>query len=293
MKINEIVENYTVLSKTSPSFRNSKAYSILDEYYPKVQTAIERYKTGARIYRGVQNYENANIVFTHRTEERKAANTSNYVNLLVSNLPNWKDYPPRNRSTICSGNKNYADEYGRGNAFVVLPFEGAIIGICPGPDFFDSFDTSDSQVFYAVPAINDFLEQIYFRLTRKELPETKDEFFAALKEIDNLLDRNQVQEILDSVNKDFPSISARVFSKMPRDVFLGLFKKDKNWFYKDLIKLLDPVTNKFKAVNIANFPSTQNEVWTDAPCLMVNQQLLDSYLTSKVGRSTSDSDKRS
>lgn len=280
MKINEVVENpnFKVLA---PSGRYEDSFPILDEYFPKIKTALSRYQDGARIFRGVRSSKD-DIIFTHRTEERSAANTTNYVNLLVSNLPNWKDYPPRNRSSICSGDKGYAEEYGF--AFVILPFEGARIGICPGGDFFESF-------FYSVPEINDFLERIYLLLTNKKLPEKKEPFFAALKEIDELLDRKKVKEI--KVSEDPETTFNRVFSKIPRPFFMGLFQKDKNWFYDDLVDFLEPTKAGFKVVNISQFPETTNEVWTDAPCLMVNQQLLDSYLKSKVGRSTSDSDKRS
>jgi hypothetical protein len=93
--------------KVTKSFDDAAAFS---KYKPKIQPAIEAYARNSVIWRGVPS--NRKILVVDPTKvERKAANTTNYMNLLQSNLPSWQDYPRRNRSLVCSADSSYASLY--------------------------------------------------------------------------------------------------------------------------------------------------------------------------------------
>lgn len=104
---------------------DEQVFAILDKYYPQIVLAVNKYVAGERIYRGVNL--KAEAVFVDPTKAiRTAANTSNFTNMLVSEiLPSWKGWPQRNRSMICSMNRSIARGYGSNSyelgPHVVLP----------------------------------------------------------------------------------------------------------------------------------------------------------------------------
>ena len=97
------------------------------------------FKRDVRIYRGVKS--NADyIIADGRDVNRTASDTYNFVNLLVSGvLPEWRKYPPRNKSFICTLAKHQAEQYG--DVYYVIPLEHQYIGVCPKRDFWGAFKT--------------------------------------------------------------------------------------------------------------------------------------------------------
>lgn len=254
---------------TNPNWQalSGNSNEILESYLPQIDIALSKYVEGQRIYRGVKTKED--IIYSYRKVERKAANTTNYVNLLVSNLPNWKAFPPRNRSQICSGSYSYASSYAYGDVYVVLPFDNARIGICPSTDFFD-FGRLD------VPHINRFLVRLYLLATKKELPQEKEPFFAALAELDTILTKDKIIEYMNAdLDRDEFLLVQRTFIKYSKQ-----FLKDQS-FSENLEEWMDPDRNDFRVTTMSAYKSTPNEVWTDAPILLVREKILVAYLDSK------------
>lgn len=92
------------------------------------------------IYRGcsqVQKYLEANP----QNGQRKSANTTNYYTVALSQLPAFKDYPPRDRSLICSTSKSYAEEFVRqySGVYAVFPVNGTKIGMINDGDMWDTY----------------------------------------------------------------------------------------------------------------------------------------------------------
>lgn len=89
--------------------------------------------------------------------KRKAAYTSNFVNLLVSTSSEWKGFPPRNQAYICSTDSGDAGQYGE--TMLVIPADNAVIGVCPEHDFWQSFKELNRYGF-DVGMLNNFLDEI-------------------------------------------------------------------------------------------------------------------------------------
>ena len=72
-------------------------------------------------------------------ERRSLDNPNHYTKLLsAGGLDSWKNYPPRDRSTICTtADTGESNEYG--DTYVVFPENGTKIGICPSYDLWGSF----------------------------------------------------------------------------------------------------------------------------------------------------------
>lgn len=60
--------------------------------------------------------------------ERSSQNTRNWYTLILDNHPEYKDYPKRSQSIICTTNYKHARSYARGRVMAVIPFDTAKIG---------------------------------------------------------------------------------------------------------------------------------------------------------------------
>lgn len=116
------------------------------------------------IFRGIRGVTNA--IFTQNTweSERRAQNTSNWVNLLSEVLPSWKraGVPPRSKVVACTSVYNKSAGYG--TVFVALPTDDAIVTYTRTHDFWDAFEAlnhiyGNDDGHGAIPAINDGLSE--------------------------------------------------------------------------------------------------------------------------------------
>ena len=113
---------------------------------------------------------------TAPTERISAYADYNYYTILINNLPAWKDYPKR--AIVGSTGFNKAMFYGN-NLYIMLPFDGSKIAICPSMDIFGSFSVGGANYF------NTFLHNLtksYLNRVGKNIPYKRLEKF--LKSID-------------------------------------------------------------------------------------------------------------
>jgi hypothetical protein len=94
--------------------------------------------TRPHIYRGLRGFaNNYGIVDPKSAPERRSANTSNHMTLLIDNLPSWKQYPKRSQSLVCSTKEKSAASYG--NLYYVYPSDQCKMGIVPTLDIWSAF----------------------------------------------------------------------------------------------------------------------------------------------------------
>ena len=86
-------------------------------------------------------YSDFNIVDPTKINRVSPNASFNYVNLLVSNLPSWKDYPKRNNSLICGNYERTWGHFGysKKELFLVMPHKNSNIGIAESGDFWEQF----------------------------------------------------------------------------------------------------------------------------------------------------------
>lgn len=101
----------------------------LAQALPKLQTAVNQFNQGHRIYRGLANSHHA-VLFKPQMPKgtRESANNHNYYTLFMDNTPQWANYPPRSASVIATTDGSTAEGYG--TSYIVLP-EGRFI--CGNP----------------------------------------------------------------------------------------------------------------------------------------------------------------
>lgn len=238
-----------------------KADAFLTKHYSKLVVALNKFASGDRIYRGVEDKKNFSAMVVDPTKAiRVAANTSNYTNMLVSSvLPSWKGWPPRNQALICTVRVSIAQSYGgyhSSGPHVVLPFGDPVIGVCSNSDFWESF----SDGIYP-PELNDFIERLSaYTLQRKINTSTPEALAADLKQ-------------MGEISKSEPYI-LEYFSLWERNILNAPSLLEK------LDAILDPKASGFKMVNLSqlNGAGANNEVWVSAPSLMVREGIVANWL---------------
>lgn len=214
------------------------------------------------IWRGVKSYDYGDIVVVS-PGTRISQNVNNlYTRLLSDILPDWKDYPKRSQSFICTNSKNLSSFYG--NSYLVFPENGAKIGICPRADIWDSFRLTLNH-----PSIPEFVAEIRAILS---IANEK-----SLESINNLLVDGTVEEILLAMDRatEFlhtPVNITSIYDIRMKDEFIN----NKNLTLLDYIqKQLDPIKNGFVSTTIEQLTLSQtkeHEIWTDATCLMIDKE---------------------
>ena len=222
------------------------------------------------LYRGNRS-SSAPMFIDPKKHERKSANTENYYTLWTDNSKKWSKYPNRSQSIICTSRRQYA--LGYGEAFIVIPFDGATIGICSEDDWWQSFSKSLQNFPRTVMSMGGFMKEL----------------------------QQAVANLLGKTPADARKIMSKDYNSLVKTLKKGdkKFKEDAEWseratldmykvidYYDGFMNMmeyvLDPKNNGFKVIpfdkySMDNFPN--NEIWTDSPCLMIDpgEEVFDEF----------------
>jgi len=191
------------------------------------------------LFRGTLSDEPVAYIDPTKGKPRKSRNTTNEYTLLIDNLPEWKKFPKRSKSLICTTNPNDTENYG--STKLILPKNGAKLGICSSDDFWDSFHIIQKELNVA--------DMFTFNIQLRDIiGQGMDGNWKTLK---NAIDKWDVT--------DLPFIPDEW-----QDVI-----QDNGTLMKALKYLLDPKLNKFQIKSIGDVLPQYTEVWTDSPCLVL------------------------
>lgn len=255
---------------------------------------MQAFENKNKIYRGINesNSVDATIVDPMAsTTTRVSANTTNYYNSIISSSSLWRQFPPRNKSLICSSSKMTASSYG--NVRIVFPMDSSIIGVCSTPDFWGSFAQVKS-IFprnfireKSMSSFNDFLASVF-------IPKFEELGSKRLKDIKNIANDSSPEavkkqfEFVDRVLGTYSSYKefkedTKVYEEDAHERFLLLkivkLAIDAGSTYQAIENLFDPVKNKLKSITISQFDTVGSdiEVWTAGKSVLVNIYELDEF----------------
>ena len=232
----------------SKPLKEEQSYELIKKHCKQAYNAFRKRYI---IYRGLK--DNGDFLFIDPSKfERKSKNTENYYTWIVDNSPNWKDYPKRSKSIICTTSPLKSASYG--NVYIVFPYDGSKVGICPTDDFWFSFKNTLGE--------NNSLSYFNYRLDR--IAQQFEESFQNTTTYKQFL---KIIEKLDAYMKDeewdYP--------------FLPPFENQtENSLLKNLQKLLAPKPNGFKVTkNFNDIPIYKGgdgqELWTDGKCILIEK----------------------
>ncbi len=223
------------------------------------------YNSPVNIYRGI-NLNKKFMFGDSRLFERQSKNTANYYTLLMSDiLNNWKDYPKRSRSFICTTSFEMASNYG--NIFQVFPVGDPLIGICPRSDLWFSFNNISLDNFYII--FNSLNSKLGYKFKGNLL-----DFKTQLKQLDKdwIIEKNIAK-------KDY---EGSIFQEMVGIIedscsINETYIKEFNSFTEVLANLLSPEENNFTLTRLSNLSikdltdkRSGNELWFSGPAYFLN-----------------------
>ncbi len=216
------------------------------------------YNSPFKIYRGIRSGSNYFMYGDSNSFERKSANTFNYYTLLLDNvLPEWKEYPKRSRSFICTTNKNYSRVYGR--SYQVFPVGNPLIGICPDDDFWGSFQPQISDLGKFGRFLENLSEHIINIIGDYSY---LNEDIQSLKLFISLIDSGWQKYKITVLN-----FAAKYNITFPSGMY-GI-----NSFTEALEYLFDPVKHNIQLHKLSNlsYENTTSEIWFSGPAYFLIQ----------------------
>lgn len=224
----------------------------------KCKQAVKIYtSSNTRIYRGLYKSGLGYYRYVEPSKfKRLSANINNYYTLMIDNFKAWSKYPKRSKSIVCTTDANRACMYSHCNyPFVVFPFDGAKIGVCPEFDIWDTYVDVDSFIPITLDQLTNELERQFIFSYGSHIFEWSD-FKKACKELDK-----------DKKNIDYGG-----------EILTEYFLDEKIKLIEWLEKLFTPKKCKFKLININQMKDDRKEVWTDANSVLISGLLIDEFM---------------
>lgn len=190
--------------------------------------------------------------------------SSNYHNLIISNIDSWKEWPRRNKSLICSGLDRAVGHTGH-VLYCVIPFDDTIIANCKERDFWKSFSLEkDSRRTYDMlpEYFNHLINDLHSENSDLEKPNDKDwnkvkYFFENAKLSNDIIKKYFTYEGKLIWNDDLSLI----------DNLSNILSPERNYFIKgDILETLDIYSTKTV------------ESWFEDKAILIKSDLLKSLL---------------
>jgi hypothetical protein len=216
-----------------------------------------------KIYRGIRRYSEPYFEIKGGSVNRKSAGlTSNvYTTLFSEHLKSWSKYPKRNKSIIGATDIKIAKSYAE-MIYVVIPKNGAKIGVCSDADLWTSFPAGFESLYKTQPLVN------IVKNNASSFPSIDDNLTLSYKLYsgDHLADLER--KLNDLVKRS--GLTIEEILQLKSDTGLTL--------YHTLNSCLSPESNGFSLVNSVKDIEYGKEVWTDDDCLLINTRDLENII---------------
>lgn len=194
------------------------------------------------------------------------------LNTFMSDSKQWAKFPKRHSSIICSTSKQPADR--KHTVYVVLPFNGTKLAVCPNDEFFSSFEHVVEQFD---------VEDAY------EFEQRLRGLFIAINEF--VHDDPKIEINAENIKKYcamFDNIMKAVRGSHEFKMFYETSTNDRfsRWakitnLYETISEALDPEINNFEIEKISDLETRKNkEVWFTNDCYIVEQHVFEEMIDS-------------
>ncbi len=234
----------------SKTLKEDDAYKMIKKHCKKAYNAFLQDHV---IYRGLSNSNN-NLYVDPSKSTRKSRNTDNYYTLLIDNNPQWKGYPKRSKSIICTNSQRKTLSFGDGKTYQVFPYDNSKIGISPEHDFWFSFHKT----------LGEHNSLSYFNFKLKQLATNFD------VDIDKYLTNwNTFKKGIDLIDQNMQDEGIDDKRNIPP------FNTTSDNLLDNIFNLLSPQSNGFKSTtNVMDVPINNGglgqEVWTDGKSILID-----------------------
>lgn len=227
------------------------------KFHDRFDVALQAFNQGRRIYRGIHNYSQ-NFFYQPQLDPgtRRSANVANWYTLIMDNVPEWKDFPRRSASLICTTDPIQSSDYGV--TFTVLPFYNPTIGICPREDLWFSFPRLKKVAMESLEELIDALETLANTYLDKPLSQDSwPDFNRGLRELSQKIQQEYQSSRWNSAN----ALQGLV---TPQLDMLAVLRE-----------ILDPRAAGFQTAKLSEWqPQPDREIWFSAPAFFLNSNWL-------------------
>lgn len=251
----------------------SKFYQYINEKYGKsriepisetdaketIRFNCQKSAQSTEIYRGVPSFKDKYGFGNSEKSDilRVSANTQNYYTLILDNSKEWKAFPNRSESFICSTSVNEAGTYGE--LYRVFPFDGTPMGVCSKLDIWKSF-----KDFFVLMQFNDFIYTMAsYYLGNINTTKMEEDYNYLLKTFDKIgkwisKEVSEEREFFTKFNQDI------------QDFINGWLDSNIKNFSDYILKRFSPRLNNFKLKKAGNNLPENNEIWFSGKAIFIN-----------------------
>jgi hypothetical protein len=270
--LNEYQEDNEGQASRVKSINAKEAYSLAET---KASKAVEEYKRGTLIRRITRTAQSITFGFldARKLPLRMSRNTLNYYTHIMNNDPIWSKFPKR--QIIASG--DFTSGYTQKDEFIIFPFNGVKIGVCPVYDLWDSFHRF--KKFPGVIMASNFNRWINDLLRwgngKGDNDKSYSVFKKACKDFDNKI-KTMENEDSDFNLTEFSELMADSDMNIGAsgDFFANFYNGN---LYESILYFFNP--EGFKLIKAGDkMPNRDVEVWLDGPALYVNGSIVDDFI---------------
>lgn len=221
--------------------------------------------------------------YIYDPEKNEDTYNKNYHLMFMDNLKEWEGYPKRLNAMICFANPNKT--FNENVEYVVIPYNGASIGVCPKSKLNDSFgylsqilgmdfDYSNTTLNLLLNIFNNtskIIDNNSRILKEKEIFYDKDyaTLQNAIARIDSQYHIPEGQKLVEKIINANKSIQPKIVALL---TYLNSKNKEK---LSDIItKVYSPKNNSFNMKKFSDFvvgENKDNELWINTKCILVKE----------------------
>lgn len=256
MKLSEIVK--LIMESRSEKVREDKVISLLKKNCSKYMKNPYQ----AVIHRGLGNTNPYLFINSTQSKPRTSMSGRNYGTLIMDNSSRWKKYPSRSKGIICSTDLDYVGAFG--NPYIVVPFDGTKLGICPAEDVWYSFKKSFDKF-----NIRDVKSTSAFYRFSIEIV-AKDYYDMNIDEYNFDKFKSDIIELGKKIKENPPEFK---FKELDIIVdFIKSYKKFDGNLYEYMDSLLDPEFAGFDVITWPNKLPKRKEVWFEGQAVLIQNK---------------------
>lgn len=213
------------------------------------------------IWRGVNRFDTDTFYLIDPIKEVRKNNYFDFHNVFINNTPEWSEYPRRDKCILGICDYDYIINHYSPNLFRLIPFDGAVFGVCPENDIIYSFYELQN-IFYDKCGLNLYgafksINNIFHSIINRDINTTD---FNKFKEDLDLLTNEIKINFTDDNYKGVNLVLKNVIDGGD-DIFSWLRKEINPENFK-LLSYPELITKYY----------TENELWTESKCLLIPEE---------------------
>jgi len=252
------------------TIRREHRTAAIDSKFSQFQTILKTECSVAltskiKIIRYIQGAEGSILFGDSGKHTRISRNTKNYYTVLLDQiLPDWRPFPARSKSFICTSvlkGQSITTDY------TVYPVGDPLVGVCPSEDFWTSFQFIRPENFWRV---FELMKNIYSIL----IDESSERIISVINHIDKIwaVDMQKTGSEFDV------SLTGKLIYALKGSLFLRSYRVGTDLtafdsFSEALAYLFDPRDNGFQLKRLSELTveDEEREIWFSGPAYFVRQ----------------------